>query len=141
MSWKSFLSAVNTSAQALTVNSIVSVSELLSNGCAITFGGGTAPIRLRRQGLYLVDVTASILGTTAGDVVLQLLNNSTVIQGATARITVAEGNTYNAHITALVSVPPSCSCQNNSNNIQLQLLNVPATISSVRIDVAKLGCE
>lgn len=136
---KSSLTAVNTSAQTLAVNSIVSLSELNRTGCGITFGGGTAPIRLKSGGLYLVDVTANILGTTAGVVTLQLLNNGVAVQGATASVTTSIGLAYNVHITALVDVLQSCNCQNNINNLQVQLLTTPAIVNSVRVDAVKLS--
>lgn len=136
-----FITAVNTTAQTLAVDNIVSLYELYKCGCAISFGGGTTPIRLRKKGLYLVDATLNLLGTVAGTVTIQMLNNSVPITGALSSITVAAGDEYSVHITALVDVPPSCCCQNNMNNIQLQVLDNPVTVNSVRVDVAKLGCD
>lgn len=136
---KSSLTAANTSQQALAVNSLVSLSELNITGCNIKFGGGTSPVKLCGGGLYLVDVTATILGTNAGVVTLQLLDNGVPVQGSVASVTTSVGLAYNVHITALINVLPSCGCLNNTNNIQLQLLTTPATISNVRLDAVKLS--
>ena len=135
---KSSLVAVNTTAQNLTINNFVSLVELNKTGRNIQFNGGIAPIKLLSSGIYLIDVTANLLGTAAGIVTLQLLNNGNTVQGATASVTTAIGDAYNVHLATLIEIPPSCICSSNVANLQLQLQTTDVTISNINVSVVKL---
>lgn len=135
---KSSLTAVNTTAQPLTINNLVPLVELNKTGRSIEFNGGISPIKLLNSGLYLINVTANLLGTAAGIVTLQLLNNNTKVQGATASVTTAVGDTYNVSFTALIDIPPSCRCSSNVANLQVQLQTTDVTVSDISVAVVKL---
>lgn len=138
---KSTLNAINTTAQALTANSLVAFNSANVTGQSIAFTAGTTPAVLQKAGLYLVTVNANLLGTAAGPVTLQLLNNNNAIAGASATVTTADATEYTASITTVIEVPCSCPCTPIANNVslQLQVQTTGVTVNSVDLVAVKLA--
>lgn len=138
---KSTLNAINTTAQALTANSLVAFNSANVTGQSIAFTAGTTPAVLQKPGLYLVTVNANLLGTAAGAVTLQLLNNNSEIPGASATVTTADATNYTASITTVVEVPYTCPCTPTANNVslQLQVQTTGVTVNSADLVVVKLA--
>ena len=138
---KSTLNAINTTAQALTANSLVAFNSANVTGQSIAFTAGTTPAVLQKAGLYLVTVNANLLGTAAGPVTLQLLNNNNAIAGASATVTTADATEYTASITTIIEVPCSCPCTPTANNVslQLQVQTTGVTVNSVDLVAVKLA--
>lgn len=91
---KSSLMAVNTTAQDLPIDGLITYATSNKTGCSIGFTNGSNAVALR-QGLYLVNVSADLLGTAAGEATVQLLRNGTAIPGAKAVATLAAGGVSN----------------------------------------------
>lgn len=138
---KSTLNAINTTAQALTANSLVAFNSANVTGQSIAFTAGTTPAVLQKAGLYLVTVNANLLGTAAGPVTLQLLNNNNAIAGASATVTTADATEYTASITTVIEVPCSFPCTPTANNVslQLQVQTTGVTVNSVDLVAVKLA--
>lgn len=138
---KSTLNAINTTAQALTANSLVAFNSANVTGQSIAFTAGTTPAVLQKPGLYLVTVNTNLLGTAAGAVTLQLLNNNNEIPGASATVTTADATNYTASITTVVEVPCTCPCMPTANNVslQLQVQTTGVTVNSADLVVVKLA--
>lgn len=135
------LSANSTNITGLTVPASVPFNNIaVQNGncaCGDNFTGGTNII-LNQPGTYRVTFNADVLGTTAGLVVLQLLNNNIAVSGALASVTAAEGSTYNVSFDTIIKVNRSCACQNNTANLQVQLQTTTATLSNANITVQRI---
>lgn len=135
------LSANSTNITGLNVPASVPFNNIaVQNGncaCGNNFTGGTNII-LNQPGTYRVTFNADVLGTTAGLVVLQLLNNNVAVSGALASVTAAEGSTYNVSFDTIIKVNRSCACQNNTANLQVQLQTTTATLSNANITVQRI---
>jgi hypothetical protein len=138
---KSTLNAINTTAQALTANSLVTFTSANVTGQSIAFTAGTTPATLQKAGLYLVTVNANLLGTAAGPVTLQLLNNNNAIAGASATVTTADATEYTASITTIIEVPCTCPCTPTANNVnvQLQVQTTGVTVNTADLVIVKLA--
>lgn len=138
---KSTLNAINTTAQALTANSLVAFTSANVTGQSIAFTAGTTPATLQKAGLYLVTVNANLLGTAAGPVTLQLLNNNNAIAGASATVTTADATEYTASITTIIEVPCTCPCTPTANNVnvQLQVQTTGVTVNTADLVIVKLA--
>lgn len=138
---KSTLNAINTTAQALTANSLVAFTSANVTGQSIAFTAGTTPATLQKAGLYLVTVNANLLGTAAGPVTLQLLNNNNAIAGASATVTTADATEYTASITTIIEVPCTCPCTPTANNVnvQLQIQTTGVTVNTADLVIVKLA--
>lgn len=135
---KSSLMAVNTTAQDLPIDGLITYATSNKTGCSIGFTNGSNAVALR-QGLYLVNVSADLLGTAAGEATLQLLKNGTAIPGAKAVTTLAAGGVSNVSFSAVIDVGPSCQCVDNTTTLQAQLQNIAATVNNTVMTVAKLA--
>lgn len=140
---KSTLNAINTTAQALTANSLVTFTSANVTGQSIAFTAGTTPATLQKAGLYLVTFSANLLGTAAGNVTLQLLNNNNAVAGANATVTTADGDNYNVNFTTVVEVSGNCSCpcmtNTNNVNLQVQLQTTGVTVNTADLVIVKLA--
>ncbi|UVM84260.1 MAG: BclA C-terminal domain protein [Bacteriophage sp.] len=138
---KSTLNAINTTAQALTANSLVAFNSANVTGQSIAFTAGTTPATLQKAGLYLVTFSANLLGTAAGNVTLQLLNNNNAIAGASATVTTADATEYTASITTIIEVPCTCPCTPTANNVnvQLQVQTTGVTVNTADLVIVKLA--
>lgn len=137
---KSTLNTSNSASQALAVNNFVAFNtNNVSTGCAISHGVGSSTISLNQPGIYKVDFNANILGTAAGIVTLQLLNNNVAVAGALTSETFSVGTTDNVSFSTLIRVRPSCPCVTNVANLQVQLQTTAATLTNANVTVVKLA--
>lgn len=128
----------NPNSQTLDTNDFAGFTSAKLTGCNIQFNAGTTPAILKRQGIYFVTVDANLIGTAAGPVTLQLLNNNVPVQNAEATFTAAEGTDYHISITTVIEVLKSCCCNRNIANLQLQVLNNGVEINNVSMTIVKL---
>ena len=135
---KSTLMAVNTAAQDVSANSFITYTTSNKTGCSICFTNGGNAVTLK-QGLYLINVSADLLGTAAGEATLQLIKNGTVVPGAAAAATLAAGDMSNVAFAAVIDVNPSCRCVDNTTMLQVQLQNIAATVDNAIMTVVKLA--
>lgn len=135
----STLVAVNTTDQALTAGDIIALNTQEKTGCNICFNGGTSPIRFNHTGVYLVSLSATMLGAVAGDVTIQLLNNGQPVLGAQATATMVVGDKNSLAFTTVI---PALCCPNSAygtQNLQFQFLTNNATITDIIVTVVKVG--
>lgn len=135
---RSTLSAVATAAQITAVNDFVSFPTANRTGCCIHFTNGGNTVTLE-AGLYLINFNADLLGTSAGETVMQLVKNGVIVPGAEGGATLSSGDVSNVAFSYILSVPPSCCCVNNSTSIQVQLLETAATINNASLTIVKLA--
>lgn len=105
----------NTSTQTITADGLIDfgtvyrkyISRGYSGNC-ISTTSGTAPI-LNHKGMYHVTVTVTFTAPAAGDVTLQLLENSEAVPGAVAVETVTTADTQVITTTFDYLVLVSCA--------------------------------
>lgn len=137
---KSTAVVVSLNAQTLAANDFIEFTSANNvTGRSIVFNAGTTPVKLLSQGLYLVTVNANLLGTDTGAVTLQLLDNNVNVAGALATETVAQGDYYNVSFSTVIEVLPSCCCNQNTANLQMQVLTTGITVENASITVVKLA--
>lgn len=91
-------------AQAVTAgNNIVFSEGTASNGCVANAGQGV--LRIEQPGLYNVLFNATIVGTAASAVKVQMLHNGVAVPGASATVGIAAvGNTDSISIASPITV-------------------------------------
>lgn len=137
---KSTLNTSNSASQAIPVSGFVTfANNNVLTGCAISHAQGSSTVTLEKAGLYKVDFNANILGTAAGIVTLQLLNNNVAVAGALTSETFSVGTTDNVSFSTLIRVNPSCPCVRNISNLQVQLQTTAATLTNANITVIKVA--
>ena len=131
---KSAIYTANTSAQAVAANNIIPVGTTSRRfGCNIRQDGNT--ITLLGQGYYMVNVSATLLPTTAGTVVLTGQKDGVAVIGATASQVVATASTpVNLSLTFLVR--NACGCE--SSILSFLLTGVTAAVTNLAVSVEKL---
>ena len=136
---KSALNAVTTTDQAVVADGLLTFAiNTVLTGCSIEHIAGSNAVRLLKRGLYQVSVNVDVAPTAAGDITIQLLNNSVVVPGALATVTGAAGDTYSLAFTSLVRVLPSCCAIDNTGSLQVQV-TAAGTVSNANIVVVKLA--
>lgn len=142
------LSAYNNQPQAIAVGGNVSfpnVGVQTGKRCALYLGQGGTTVTIACPGEYMVFVNADILGTAAGNVQLQLVNQNSNnpqgynVPGAEATVTVADGSTYNVSFSEAIVVRPSCPAVCNNANLSIKLNTTAATISNINVNVVKVN--
>lgn len=105
----------NTSTQTITADGLIDFGAVYRKyisrgytGNCISATSGTAPI-LNHKGMYHVTVTVTFTAPAAGDVTLQLLENSEAVPGAVAIETVATADTQVITTTFDYLVLVSCA--------------------------------
>ena len=129
---KSLLYAVNNNAQTVVVGDRVNFGEPVRRyGCNLNASGGE--VLVDGEGYYNIDASATVTAGAEGIVTVTLLKDGSVIPGASASMTVAEGD-----IVTLV-VPPcairqKCCCE---STISAVISGVIGVVSSATIRVVK----
>lgn len=136
---KSSLDAVTVAAQVLAVGDVLEFNQNnVWTGRSIWHNGG-ASIRLLKAGLYLVTVDADVLGTAAGPVTLQLLNNNVAVPGAQATFTAVAATTEHVSFSTLIHLPLSCCTYSTTSDNLTVSISAAATVTNAHIVVAKLA--
>lgn len=133
------LNSYTLSNQILTENELLSFSNnRILTGCAATHTEGTT-FYLRKPGYYYVSFNAVATSATAGDISIQLLNNSAVVPGALATMTVAADGSANLSFATLIRVLPSCCAIENTASLTLKNVGVEATYTTAAINIIKIN--
>ncbi len=136
---KSSCMAINTASQAVAANGMANFATSNTTGCSISYINGSNTVTLKNKGLYYVNVSAELIGTTAGTGTIQLLKNNTAVPGAQAAATLSSGDTANLSFAAVIDVLKSCDCINNKAALQVQLSGVGATVNNITMTVIKIA--
>ena len=99
-----------------------------------------ATIQLNRSGVYMVSVDASITPAAAGDVSIQLAQNSSLVLGASSIATGTAATTTTLSFTTLVQVRDNNTCACNTSPTTLQIINTgqAGTFPVVNVTVTKI---
>ena len=138
---KSTLSAWTNTTQVLDTNIPVTLTTSTKTGCSILFNNGSTSITLNKCGLYYIDVSANATeGGTAGNITLQLFNNSIAIPGALATETSGTAtDVINLSFSKIIEVKPSCPAINNTSVLTIVNTGVTATYTNVIVNIFKLA--
>lgn len=136
---KSSLDSVTIAAQALEAGDFIDFdTNRVSTGCSIRHIAGSNTVELLRQGLYLVIFSAEVEADAAGELTLQMVNNSIIIDGASATIDAAAATTYQVSFSTLIKVMPSNIFIDNNGHIQIGI-SAAGTVTNAHISVVKLA--
>lgn len=126
---------VITSPVAITAGSVVPFQTKLNTNGNTSSVSGSGVVDIRSTGYYDIDAVISLTGVAAGEVVVTLLANGTVIPEATVTATSGAITDYiPIPIRDVIKVVPSNS---NTANISISV-NVAATVASGVLTVEKL---
>ena len=136
---KSSLMAYSTISQA-TGNNIKFANISYQSGVSIKFTEGSDTIYLKNPGLYYVTVDLEMSNTTATTAsIVQMYINGVALAGGLAQATItAAGDTIPGAISALVPVPPQCSCSKGIP-VTFVISGTTATVENVNIVVMKIA--
>ena len=131
---KSAIYTTNVNTPTVAVDGIVPVGTTTRRyGCNVRQDGNA--ITLCGQGYYLVNVSAVLAPTAAGNVSLTAQKDGVAIIGATAEQTVAADGIANLSITAIVR--NGCGCC-DSSLLSLALGGTAAVVNNLAVTVEKL---
>ena len=112
----------------------------LAKGCtAVLTAPGT--VQFNKSGVYMVNVSASIAPTAAGDVSIQLAKDGVLELGSFSEATGTADETTALAFESLVQVPCNnnpCNCATNPTTIQLINTGQAGTFPIVRMVVTKI---
>ena len=132
------LNAISVDAQTLEANnSIVFSVNTIDTGNQINHAENSQVISIIRPGIYLINFSASLLGTAAEVVTVNMLNKGIPLQGALASATTAVGETTNVAFSYILCVPRSCMAINNSASLTFTVNNA-VTVSSSTVSVVRI---
>lgn len=131
---RSALYTANTNIQTVPVDGIIPLGNIVRRfGCAIELNG--TGITIDTPGYYDVNVSVTATPTAIGTVTATLLNNGTVVPGATASAAVATvGNPANLSFESIVRV----FCNGDTSSLTLVLTGTESSIVNVAVTVTKI---
>ena len=103
---------------------------------------GTSTIQLNKCGIYQVTVTGSVIGSAAGDVIVQLEQNGIPQLEAISTVTAADATSLHPiGFSTLIQVPNNnnvnCPCS-ATTTISLRNAGIEATYSSIDVVVTRI---
>lgn len=103
---------------------------------------GTSTIQLNKCGIYQVTVTGSVIGSAAGDVIVQLEQNGIAQPEAISTVTAADATSLHPiGFSTLIQVPNNnnvnCPCS-ATTTISLRNAGIEATYSSIDVVVTRI---
>ena len=110
----------------------------VKTGCTVTHTDGSVSFSLNKPGFYFITFNGDVSVATAGEVEIQLFENSSAVPGASASATAAIDTVYPFSFSTIVQVRPSCcACD---NNVALTVVNsgVDATYTNANLVITKL---
>ena len=108
-------------------------------GCTVRHTDGTPTFTLNKPGYYFITFNATITDTTAGNVIVQLLNGENAVPGATASATIAAATDEESiGFATIVRVLPSCSVIDNTTTLTISNTGIEATYINANINITKL---
>ena len=140
----------NTGTQTVLADGIINIGSVYrkyckKNNCGVTtFGRTVNDVTLQQSGIYNVTATFTFTAETAGDVIIQLLENGDVVEGATLTETITTPTTEirTATINYKILVDNDCVLGRNSTLAKtISFINasdaVDITVSNVVVNVTK----
>lgn len=113
----------------------------LKKGCTVT-NSGTRTLQFNKAGVYKVDVSASVVSSTAtGTVAIQLMKNGSLVPNAISTETVGDATGIHAlAFSTLVTVPNnnSCCCTNIPTVITVMNNANAATYNNIDVVITKV---
>ena len=134
---------IQTYSKNITVNANTAIpfnSTSLLKGCT-TDKTGISTITLNKSGVYMISFDASVVGSAAGTISVQLSKNGTLLPEATTSETTA--NTTDVHsisFESLVQVSQDNSCRCSDSGVTISVINtgIEATYNQANIVVTKI---
>lgn len=105
------------------------------------FNTTSTSITLNKPGYYLVSVDVNIIAGAAGNVSIQLYDESTPIVTASASNIALENSIYNLSFSKIIRVLPNCNAiQTNAPKVlSVYNVGVEGTIASSNISIIKIN--
>lgn len=127
---KSLLYAANTTSQTVSsTGTVLNFGTIVrKRGCNANLSGGN--IVLSGVGYYNVYVNLTFTSSAAGTEQFQVYKDGTVIPGATASLTVAEGSTYAVCIPCIIR--DTCCCE---STLTASVSGVSGTVNNASVMV------
>lgn len=121
---KSILYGVNSNAQTVIVGDRIDFGSIVRRyGKNINLSGGE--VLVTGDGYYSIDASATVVAGAAGIVTITLLKDGSVIPGASASMTVADGNTVTLNIPSC-AVRQKCCCESTISAVISGVIGVVA---------------
>lgn len=136
---KSTLMAYSSTEQ--TTGSNIKLSNITyQSGVSINFTAGSDTVYLRAPGLYYIHLDAVMSNTTAATLSsIQMNVDGTALSGALTEATIiTAGDSESGSITAIVPVPPQCSCS-RGKAITFTIGGTTATVTSLNAVIMKIA--
>lgn len=127
-----------TSQSVLTNEALAFDATRVKTGCTVTHTDGSKSFSLTKPGFYFITFNGDVSVATAGGVELQLLENGTAVEGASASVTAAINTTYPLSFSTIIQVRPSCRAYDNNSVITVANTGVDATYTNANLVVTKL---
>lgn len=128
----SVLYGVNSTPQVIVVGDRVSFGQPVRRyGKNVNMSGGN--VIVKGEGYYDIDANITFVAGEAGVLTITLLRDGTVIPGASASVTVADGSTYSVALPSSV-IRQNCCCE---ADISAVVSGVIGTITNATIRVEK----
>lgn len=129
---KSVLYAVNRTPQVIVVGDRVNFGQIVRRyGCGINMTGGE--VFVTSEGYFNVDASVTYVAGAAGIVTVTLLRDGAIIPGASASVTVADGDTVTLTIPSSV-IREKCCCE---STITAVITGVIGSVTNATIRVVK----
>lgn len=128
--------------QAVAVDTAIALNtNSIQTGCTVTHLPGSSVINLNKPGYYEVHFNADVTSDAAGDVNIQMQNNSVDVISAEATTTLVAGATSNLGFTILIRVLPNCCAVMDNIPYALSFVNtgIAATYTNVAVTITKVA--
>lgn len=132
----------NTSQEVVAGGNISFAINSIQTGCTATHSAGSTTFSLNKPGFYFVTFngTGAITGATAGTIIVSMLNNGTLVPGATASVSSASTTDVRSlAFSKLIQVKPSCCAVNNTTNLTFNNTGLAATFTNVNVVITKIA--
>ena len=131
---KALIQVANQSAQAVAVNSVISLGSVQRRfGCNCRLSGNA--IEISGEGYYIIDASVSVAPTAAGNVTVALFNNGVQVTGGVAYGSVGTAGDPTA-LPIVATIREGCCCE-GADSLTLVLLEGAGTVQNVSMRVEK----
>ena len=107
-------------------------------GCTVQHADGTPTFTLTKPGYYFITFNGEVTGTTAGVVVVELINGNLTIPAARASVAVTADEAASLSFATIVRVLPSCPSIDNTTKLAILNSGVDTTFTNANINITKL---
>lgn len=112
------------------------------NSIQTGYSAGSTTFSLNKPGFYFITFngTGAITGATVGTIIVSMLNNGTLVPGATASVSSASTTDVRSlAFSKLIQVKPSCCAVNNTTNLTFNNAGLAATFTNVNVVITKVA--